>query len=277
MRSTRPSSSATTRAARPAGHRRRHQQPRRGRRGELRSAQVRRALGHADPRGAAPLPARHLREAAHVGVPRGVAPGVRDLSRVHAGGRRPVARRGLPRRHREPRAEGRRGHHRARASRTRIRAATQLTASVGVAPNKLVAKIASDLEQARRAHGRARRTTCARCSIRCPCAACPASAARLGERVEAAGLAHARRSCARAGRGAVADLRPRLAAHARAGRRHRRPPGDVRVGREVDQRRGNLLHRPRRPRRACRPKCCGSPTAPARACARRTSPPAACR
>ena len=41
----------------------------------------------------------------------------------------------------------------ARGIKDRIRAQTQLGASVGVAPNKLVAKIASDLEQARRAHG----------------------------------------------------------------------------------------------------------------------------
>ena len=72
-----------------------------------------------------------------------VAAGVRALPRGHAAGRAAVARRGLPRRHRERlgRAARRRGG--AAAEDARFARPTGLTASAGVAPNKFLAKIAS--------------------------------------------------------------------------------------------------------------------------------------
>ena len=69
--------------------------------------------------------------------------GVRALPQRDAARRAAVARRGLPRRHRE--RLGRAARHDASrgGSRTEIRARTGLTASAGVAPNKFLAKIAS--------------------------------------------------------------------------------------------------------------------------------------
>ena len=73
----------------------------------------------------------------------GLAAGVRALPRGHAAGRAAVARRGLPRRHRErlERAARRRGG--AATEDARFAKRTGLTASAGVAPNKFLAKIAS--------------------------------------------------------------------------------------------------------------------------------------
>ena len=166
------------------------ERPRRGGRGELRGAQVRRALGDADARGAAALPARDLRaRRACRCYQRGLAPGVRGLPRVHAAGRRPVARRGVPRRHRAA--------SRSRATPSSIarehqaadpRRDTQLTASVGVAPNKLVAKIASDLGQARRPHRGHARQHARRARSAARCGACPGSAARLRRTRRGAGI-----------------------------------------------------------------------------------------
>ena len=75
-------------------------------------------------------------------VPRGLAPGVRDLPRRHAARRAAVARRGVSRRDRErvgraARGGGRAAHQGGSARRR------GLTASAGVAPNKFLAKIAS--------------------------------------------------------------------------------------------------------------------------------------
>ena len=135
----------------------------------------------------------------------------------------------------------------ARGIKQRIRATTQLAASVGVAPNKLVAKIASELEKPdgltvmnHRQHARG------------PGSALGAPPARSRPEVRRTRRGRGTRHVRAAARGArcrvVADLRPGLAAHARTRVRHRRAAGDVRVGREVDQRRGNLLQRSRRSR-----------------------------
>ena len=66
----------------------------------------------------------------------------------------------------------------ARGIKERIRADTQqLGASVGVAPNKLVAKIASELEKPDGLTVVSADNVCDACSIRCRCAACRAWAA----------------------------------------------------------------------------------------------------
>jgi DNA polymerase IV len=78
--------------------------------------------------------------------------------------------------------------HIARAIKERIRAVTQLGASVGVAPNKLVAKIASDLEKPDGLtviHGGNLQSVLDPLSVR----RLPGLGRKLGERVEAAGLA----------------------------------------------------------------------------------------
>ena len=128
-------------------HRRRHQQSRRGRGGELRSAQVRRALGHADPRSAAPLPARHLRASRAC---RCTARSRTRCSRSFTSTRPIVEGLSLDEAFLDVTASlALKGDavSIARGIKQRIRADTQLAASVGVAPNKLVAKIASDLEK----------------------------------------------------------------------------------------------------------------------------------
>ncbi|HEU5135486.1 MAG TPA: DNA polymerase IV [Steroidobacteraceae bacterium] len=76
----------------------------------------------------------------------------------------------------------------ARGIKQRIRAETQLAASVGVAPNKLVAKIASDLEKPDGLtviHAGNMRSVLDPLSVR----RLPGLGRKLGERVEAAGLA----------------------------------------------------------------------------------------
>ena len=72
-------------------------------------------------------------------------PDLRDLPRVHSARAGLVAGRGISRRHGEHRT--RRCERIAREIDTLVRERTELTASVGVAPNKLVAKIASDLRK----------------------------------------------------------------------------------------------------------------------------------
>ena len=89
-------------------------------------------------------PARDFRAARLHPLPRGVAPGARDLPAPHRPGRAAVAGRGLPGRDREQaRTAAAPPPWRWRfASRSARKPA--LTASAGIAPNKFLAKIASD-------------------------------------------------------------------------------------------------------------------------------------
>ena len=70
-----------------------------------------------------------------------------DLPAVHAAGRAALARRGVPRRDRQPVALRRRRGDRARRIKRDIRTQLGLTASAGVAACKFVAKVASDLRK----------------------------------------------------------------------------------------------------------------------------------
>ena len=79
-------------------------------------------------------------------LPGGFCRDLRDLPRIHSARGRAVAGRGVSRRHRQYAVAGQSGVIGAEIRR-RIRAATALTASVGIAPNKLLAKIASDLNK----------------------------------------------------------------------------------------------------------------------------------
>ena len=108
----------------------------------------------------------------------------------------------------------------ARGIKQRIRATTQLGASVGVAPNKLVAKIASELEKP---DGLTVVTAGNLRAVLDPLSrAAPAGPRPQAGRARRSGRpAHARTAAQRAGCAVVADLRARLAAHARARRGHR--------------------------------------------------------
>ena len=120
---------------------------RRGRRlrGVVRGAQVRRPLGdgRASPRSGS---ARRRSSCRPTSTRyREVSRQVRAIFLRHTdAGRAAVARRGLPRRHREQAGLADRHRDRARRSAREIREETGLTASAGVAPNKFLAKIASD-------------------------------------------------------------------------------------------------------------------------------------
>ena len=80
-------------------------------------------------------------------LPVHLAADVRRLSRVHAARAGALARRGVPRRHGERRCTRARHRRSPRRSSVASASARELSASVGVAPNKLVAKIASDLRK----------------------------------------------------------------------------------------------------------------------------------
>ena len=116
----------------------------RRRRGQLRGARVRRALGDADgARGAAlPVAGRSSARISRATRPRRSA--VFEIFRDgDAAGRAAVARRGVPRRHRERVGRDARRPTVAQRLKAAIRETTGLTASAGVAPNKFLAKIAS--------------------------------------------------------------------------------------------------------------------------------------
>ena len=134
-------------AERQAADRRRYRRPRGGRGRQLRGAPFRRALGDADARGAAALPAGGVRRAR---AWRAIKRFPRKCSRFFANSRRWW--RGCPWTRRFSMSSA--GQRLLGSPETiggeirrRIRAATQLTASVGIASNKLLAKIASDLSK----------------------------------------------------------------------------------------------------------------------------------
>src|SRR5213079_1001904 len=132
----------------------------------------------------------------------------------------------------------------ARRIKRRIRELTGLTASVGVAPNKLVAKIASDLMKpdgltvvtAERV-----RAVLDPLSVR----RLPGLGGKTGERVEAAGIGTfgELRSAPDA---VLAPVRPLLGLDTRARLRDRRAGGAAGCRGEIPQRRGHLRARPRR-------------------------------
>ena len=159
-----------------------------------------------------------------------------DLTDVH-----PEADDGV----REPTADRwERAHAVARSIKEAVRAATGLSCSIGIAPNKLLAKIASELDKPdgltllRR--GDDRSGASGRCRARKINGIGPKSSAKL----EALGVAHDRGS--RRGRSRVARraFRPRARrVHARCGARPRRARRDHRDGAEVDQPRNDVRAR----------------------------------
>ena len=149
----------------------------------------------------------------------------------------------------------------------RIRERTELTASVGVAPNKLVAKIASDL---RKPDGL---VVVAPREVRplldpLPIRRLFGLGAKTAPKVEALGI-HTLGDLRRANpAAAAADLRPLHRARAAARRRHRRSPGRSRTS--TRSRSAPRRHsRPTSPTtRSCTPRSSDWRTRPARACAR---------
>ena len=138
------SSCSPARAARPAGDRRRRRASgawwprpttRRGAYG-VHSAPCRRCapVGCARTRCSSPATTRYYAEVSRASW---------RSSLVHAAGRAALARRGLPRRHRAPGACRRRRRRSPRAIRRRVHDEQRPECSVGVAPTKFVAKLAS--------------------------------------------------------------------------------------------------------------------------------------
>ena len=132
----------------------------------------------------------------------------------------------------------------------RIRERTGLTASVGVAANKLVAKISSDLAKP---DGLTvvPRSGCARCSIRSRCGACQGSGTRPARRVEEAGIRTFADLRAAPDATAVAFVRPLHGARASACGGDRRPARADRPRGEVAERRGHLRVSTSPTRRCC--------------------------
>ena len=121
-----------------------------------------------------------------------------------------------------------------------------------------------------------RPTTCTRCSIRSRCAACPGSDASSAS----ASRPRASRRSASCARAPDAVLWPIFGRDSQRMRERAAGIDERPVMAEWDEKSisaEETFFSDLADARACRPKCCGSPIAPARACARRISPPAACR
>ena len=114
--------------------------------GQLRGARVRGPLGDVAAGGRPPLPGRRLPAGRRPALPAGQPRRHGDPPPVHAARRADLDRRGVPRRDGRPRLFGD-GPTIARRIKDEVRAEVGLTASVGVATTKLVAKIASDLRK----------------------------------------------------------------------------------------------------------------------------------
>ena len=244
--------------ARSTGDRRRTRAARRGRRGELRGARLRRVLGDAD--GARPprLSRRRVPRAPVRPLPRRQHRRDGDPALVHAAGRADLARRGVPRRRRRPprrtapgpsiaRGHPHAGARRDRAHRLGRRRHHQAAGQAGQRPR-----------QARRP---ARRRAGHRARVPPP-AAGPAGCGASARRPNAGSP---RSACETVGDLAaipedtlVRDARQRVGPPpARAGVEPRRAAGRARPGGEVDRPRGDLPDRPPRPRRARAPASCG--------------------
>ena len=261
-------------APKAARRRRRPARPRRRLDGELRRPTVRDPLGDELRRGAAPLPGGGLRAPAPLALPRVLAGRLGGRARGRAARRAHRARRGLPRPRPGSRADYSRARAVAEAVQTSVRAATSLSCSLGVAPTKVVAKVASD----RRKPGG---ITVVPAGTE---AALPGAVRRpgaAGRRAARGGAARRRRrDDDRRARGA---LRPRPArAAAGPGRpdaprpreRHRpaRPRDSSRA--DLDLGRGDLRARPRTTASSCTPSCGGWPSGSARTSAATASRPA---
>ena len=137
----------SSRTARQARDRRRRRQSRRRCRGELRGPRVWRAFGNAHARSVAAVSARDLRAAPHRSLQLGFA--ARSSRCFTSSHHSCKASRSTRLFSMSPRASARlaRAEHIAREIKRLVRLRTELTASVGVAPNKLVAKIASALRK----------------------------------------------------------------------------------------------------------------------------------
>ena len=197
--------------------------------------------------------------------------GLRGLPQVHAARRRPLARRGLPRRHRQPLALRRRRDNRARDPQGRRRGHRPHV----LGGRRLVQVRREDRErrqQARRPHHRRPRRR------RLPRAA--AARAHVGhrpeDRADAASprLLDPRRSRARRRRRARARPRRLGRRGPRARARHRRPRGRARPRRQVDRCRVHVRGGPHHARRPSGARSSRTPPASPSGSPKRGSPPA---
>ena len=237
---------------RAADRRRRPARPRRRRDGELHGARLRDPLGDVVRRGAAPLPARRLRPAADVALPRLLARGLVARPRDGADRRAGRDRRGLPRprrgrartsttRARSPR-RCRRSFARARACRARSASRTRRSSRRSRPTGASRAGSPSSGPAARRTSSRRSRFAC-----------CPAS----GRAPRSASSAPASRRSASSRRSTDEQLRVRSARQGRHGAarpRARDRPAAARAvdGANLDLERGDLRARRLRPRAAAR-------------------------
>ena len=146
-----------------------------------------------------------------------------------------------------------------------IKADTGLTASVGIGPNRLVAKVASDAEKPQGFVVLTREQACERFAD-APPRLIPGIGPKTAERLEELGIATIGRLAATPPGDADRALRrPHGPLPARAGALRGRHAGLQRADRGVGVARDDVRHRRRRPRRADRACCAGSPGSCARA------------